>query len=89
MACYLLFGSYETVKNPSARKGNVMTILDLILLLIIAAICCLMSIALGFVGAIIGMWLARTLSLPELFIVELGDVHLSGQSSAPRSLSPC
>jgi uncharacterized membrane protein YeaQ/YmgE (transglycosylase-associated protein family) len=66
-----------------------MTILDLIILLIVAAICgslgmaisgysrggCLVSIALGFIGALIGMWLARVLSLPELFTLELGGVQ--------------
>ena len=63
-----------------------MTILDLIVLLVIAGICgalgqaisgfsrggCLVSIALGFVGALLGMWLARQLGLPELFAVQIG-----------------
>ena len=63
-----------------------MTLLDLIVLLIIAGICgalgqaisgfsrggCLVSIALGFVGAVIGMWLARVMGLPELFAVQIG-----------------
>jgi uncharacterized membrane protein YeaQ/YmgE (transglycosylase-associated protein family) len=63
-----------------------MTILDLVVLLIIAGVCgalgqaisgfsrggCLVSIALGFVGALLGMWLARTLGLPELFAVQIG-----------------
>jgi uncharacterized membrane protein YeaQ/YmgE (transglycosylase-associated protein family) len=63
-----------------------MTILDLVVLLLIAGICgaigqaisgfsrggCLVSIALGFVGALLGMWLARTLGLPELFAVQIG-----------------
>jgi uncharacterized membrane protein YeaQ/YmgE (transglycosylase-associated protein family) len=63
-----------------------MTILDLIVLLIIAGLCgalgqaitgysrggCLVSIALGFVGALLGMWLARNLGLPELFSVRIG-----------------
>ena len=63
-----------------------MTILDLIVLLIIAGICgalgqaisgfsrggCLVSIALGFVGALLGMWLARQLGLPELFAIQIG-----------------
>jgi uncharacterized membrane protein YeaQ/YmgE (transglycosylase-associated protein family) len=66
-----------------------MTILDLIILLIVAAVCgslgmaisgysrggCLVSIALGFIGALIGMWLARVLSLPEFFTLELGGVQ--------------
>jgi uncharacterized membrane protein YeaQ/YmgE (transglycosylase-associated protein family) len=63
-----------------------MTILDVIVLLVIAGICgslgqaisgysrggCLVSIALGFVGAILGMWLARQMGLPELFSIRIG-----------------
>jgi uncharacterized membrane protein YeaQ/YmgE (transglycosylase-associated protein family) len=66
-----------------------MTILDLIVLLIIAGLCgalgqaitgfsrggCLVSIALGFVGAVLGMWLARQLGLPELFSVQIGTTN--------------
>jgi uncharacterized membrane protein YeaQ/YmgE (transglycosylase-associated protein family) len=64
-----------------------MTLIDVILLLIVAGICgalgqaisgysrggCLVSIALGFIGALLGMWLARSLGLPELFAVRIGD----------------
>ncbi|HLN97653.1 MAG TPA: GlsB/YeaQ/YmgE family stress response membrane protein [Pyrinomonadaceae bacterium] len=63
-----------------------MTLLDLIVLLIIAGICgalgqaisgfsrggCLVSIALGFVGAVLGMWLSRQMGLPELFSIQIG-----------------
>lgn len=63
-----------------------MTLLDVIVLLLIAGVCgalgqaitgfsrggCLVSIALGFVGAILGMWLARQLGLPELFQIQIG-----------------
>ena len=63
-----------------------MTLFDLLILLLVAGICgalgqaitgftrggCLVSIALGFVGALVGMWLARTLGLPELFAVQIG-----------------
>jgi uncharacterized membrane protein YeaQ/YmgE (transglycosylase-associated protein family) len=63
-----------------------MTLLDLIILLIVAGVCgalgqaitgysrggCLVSIALGFVGALIGLWLARVMHLPELFSVQIG-----------------
>jgi uncharacterized membrane protein YeaQ/YmgE (transglycosylase-associated protein family) len=63
-----------------------MTILDLLVLFLIAGVCgalgqaisgysrggCLVSIALGFVGAVLGMWLARKLGLPELFAVQIG-----------------
>ncbi|HEX3280049.1 MAG TPA: GlsB/YeaQ/YmgE family stress response membrane protein [Pyrinomonadaceae bacterium] len=63
-----------------------MTVIDIIVLLIIAGLCgalgqaitgfsrggCLVSIALGFIGALLGMWLARNLGLPELFSVQIG-----------------
>jgi uncharacterized membrane protein YeaQ/YmgE (transglycosylase-associated protein family) len=63
-----------------------MTITDLLILLIVAGICgsigraisgyshggCLVSIALGFIGALIGMWLARVMHLPELYTVRVG-----------------
>lgn len=63
-----------------------MTLLDLVLLLIVAGVCgslgqaivgysrggCLVSIALGFIGALLGVWLARMLHLPELFSVQIG-----------------
>jgi len=61
-------------------------IFDLVILLIVAGVCgalgqaisgfsrggCLVSIALGFVGALLGMWLARQMGLPELFAVDIG-----------------
>jgi uncharacterized membrane protein YeaQ/YmgE (transglycosylase-associated protein family) len=60
-----------------------------IVLLIVAGICgafgqaitgysrggCLVSIALGFVGALIGMWLARVMHLPELFAIQIGSTN--------------
>jgi uncharacterized membrane protein YeaQ/YmgE (transglycosylase-associated protein family) len=33
------------------------------------------SIALGFVGALIGMWLARMMGLPELIPVNIGGTN--------------
>jgi uncharacterized membrane protein YeaQ/YmgE (transglycosylase-associated protein family) len=33
---------------------------------------CLVSIALGFIGALIGMWLARVAGLPEFLAVNVG-----------------
>jgi uncharacterized membrane protein YeaQ/YmgE (transglycosylase-associated protein family) len=33
---------------------------------------CLVSIAIGFVGAVLGVWLARTLGLPEMFVLNIG-----------------
>jgi uncharacterized membrane protein YeaQ/YmgE (transglycosylase-associated protein family) len=62
-----------------------MTLLSLIVLLIIAGVCgaagrsiagyshtgCLGSIALGFIGALLGSWLARHLHLPELLTLRI------------------
>ena len=63
-----------------------MTLIDLLILLLIAGVCgalgraivgyshggCLVSIALGFIGALLGGWLARQLGLPEPFGVHVG-----------------
>ena len=63
-----------------------MTILEIFLLLFIAGICgsigqsiagysrggCFVSIAVGFIGALLGSWLSRELGLPELFNVTVG-----------------
>jgi uncharacterized membrane protein YeaQ/YmgE (transglycosylase-associated protein family) len=65
------------------------SILEVIVLIIVAAVCgslgmaiggysrggCLVAIALGFIGALLGMGLARALSLPELFVLELGGTQ--------------
>jgi len=66
-----------------------MTIIDVLVLLLIAGVCgaigqaiggfsrggCLVSIALGFVGAVLGMWLARQMGLPELFSIRIGTTN--------------
>ena len=63
-----------------------MTLIDWLILLLIAGVCgslgqaiggytrggCLVSIALGFIGALVGMWLARNAGLPEPLPVEVG-----------------
>ena len=63
-----------------------MTLLELLVLLVVAGVCgalgqaisgfsrggCLVSIALGFVGALLGMWLARQAGMPELFALNVG-----------------
>ena len=36
----------------------------------------LTSIALGFIGALLGTWIARHLGLPELFSVNVGGTRL-------------
>jgi len=64
-----------------------MTVLEFIVLLIIAGICgaigraivgyprggLLVTIALGFIGALLGVWISRGTGLPELFTIQLGD----------------
>jgi uncharacterized membrane protein YeaQ/YmgE (transglycosylase-associated protein family) len=63
-----------------------MTIVSLIVLLVIAAIAgsigqalagyslggCLVSTVVGFVGAFLGLWLARQFGLPEFFTISVG-----------------
>jgi uncharacterized membrane protein YeaQ/YmgE (transglycosylase-associated protein family) len=63
-----------------------MSALEFLLLLLVAGICgslaramvgyshggCLVSIALGFVGAVIGSWLARAANLPDPFVIQVG-----------------
>lgn len=63
-----------------------MTLTELIVLLIIAAICgavgqslagydlggCLVSIVVGFIGAYIGLWVAGKFGLPEMLAIKIG-----------------
>jgi len=63
-----------------------MSLPALLLLIVIAAVCgaigkalagsvrggLIVSIALGFVGALLGPWVARALKLPEPFMVNIG-----------------
>ena len=63
-----------------------MTIVEFLVLLLIAAICgmigqalagysvggCIISAIVGFVGALVGLWLARQLGLPELLTIRVG-----------------
>jgi uncharacterized membrane protein YeaQ/YmgE (transglycosylase-associated protein family) len=64
-----------------------MTLLELFVLLLVAGICgaigqaiagyshggCLVSIAVGFIGAIIGTWLARELVFPSFLTIDVGS----------------
>lgn len=61
-------------------------LIQLLVLLLIAGLCgalgqaitgyshggCLVSIALGFIGALLGTWLAGMLHLPELIVIPVG-----------------
>lgn len=65
-----------------------MSLLSFLLLLFIAAVCgaigqafagysvggCLVSIVVGFIGALIGMWIASGLGLPVFFVADVGGV---------------
>jgi len=67
-------------------RRNGMTLIDLLLLLLVAGVCgaigqaiggfsrggCLVSIALGFIGSLIGVLVARKLGLPEPLPVQVG-----------------
>jgi len=65
-----------------------MSLLELLILLLVAGICgavgkaiagsypggFLVSIAVGFIGALVGTWVARLVGLPELFAVNVGTM---------------
>ncbi len=63
-----------------------MSLIDLVILLLVAGLCgaigqavtgfsrggCLVSIGVGFVGALVGTWIARVLALPEVIVLDVG-----------------
>lgn len=63
-----------------------MTLIELLLLLVIAAVCggigqaiagyslggCIVSTVVGFIGALLGGWLAGRFGLPEMFVLNIG-----------------
>lgn len=63
-----------------------MSLMSILILLLVAGICgsigraivgyshggCLVSVALGFIGAILGVWIADALHLPHLFMLSIG-----------------
>jgi uncharacterized membrane protein YeaQ/YmgE (transglycosylase-associated protein family) len=67
-----------------------MTVVEFLLLLLVAGVCgslaqalvgyshggCLVSIVLGFIGAILGSWLAQKMGLPELFTIHIGGKNI-------------
>lgn len=75
--CKQLFQKFEE---------GMMTLPEFIILFFIAGICgsiahtltgythggCIISIITGFIGALIGTWLAKKLNLPDFFIVRIG-----------------
>ena len=66
-----------------------MSILEFFLLLIVAGIVgsigqslvgyssggCFLSVIVGFIGALIGTWIARKIGLPEVFVLNIGGVE--------------
>ncbi len=66
-----------------------MSLFELLILLVVAGVCgalgqaiggysrggCLVSIALGFIGALLGTWLSRLLSLPELLAIHFDSTN--------------
>lgn len=63
-----------------------MTLVELLVLLVVAGLCgaigqaitgftrggCLGAIGVGFIGSLIGTWIAREMGLPEVFAVDIG-----------------
>lgn len=63
-----------------------MTLIDLLLLLLVAGVIgslgqaiagfdtggCLVSVAIGFIGALLGAWIGRSLGLGELWVISVG-----------------
>lgn len=66
-----------------------MTLVDLLLLLLVAGVCgaigeaiagftrggCVVSVVVGFIGAFFGRWLAGAMDLPEPFTIEIGGAR--------------
>ena len=66
--------------------STTMGLVDWVILLLVAAVCgsigqaisgysrrgCLVSSAIGFIGAFLGMWMAGKIGLPELFALNIG-----------------
>ena len=67
-----------------------MTVVDFLILALVAAVCgmigeslvgysiggCLTSAVIGYVGAFIGLWVARQFGLPELFTVTVSGTSI-------------
>ena len=63
-----------------------MTVFEFLVLLVVAGVCgavgqavagysrggCLVSIGLGFIGAVVGLWIGRNLGLPEVLTISTG-----------------
>jgi uncharacterized membrane protein YeaQ/YmgE (transglycosylase-associated protein family) len=63
-----------------------MSLMQLLLLLLVAGVCgsvgraiagyshggCIVSVAVGFIGALVGSWIATKLALPEILAISVG-----------------
>lgn len=77
------------VALKSKGEHRPMGIIEFIILLVVAGVCgslgqaiggysrggCLVSIALGFIGALLGMWLAHMMGLPELYSIQFNGTN--------------
>jgi uncharacterized membrane protein YeaQ/YmgE (transglycosylase-associated protein family) len=66
-----------------------MNLLEFLVLLLVAGVCgaigqalggfsrggCVVSVALGFIGALLGLWIARAMELPEVLPLEIGSTR--------------
>lgn len=67
-----------------------MSIVEILILLLVAALCgalaqaitgyshggCVVAIVIGFIGALLGGWLARQFNLPDFFDVQVAGVRI-------------
>ena len=66
-----------------------MTILELVIYIVVAALCAGVaesllgihagffgSVVIGWLGAFVGTWVARKTGLPELFVLRIGDMAI-------------
>ena len=74
------------VRASGRKEEDVVTLVDLLLLLFVAGLSgavgqaiagyshggCLVAVAVGFIGAVIGIWLARIMGLPSMFVLHFG-----------------
>ena len=79
-------GRVLSCEDPQEATAMVFTPLSLFVFLVIAAVCgsigraigggsrggCLVSVALGLIGALLGSWIAHQLKLPEPIVVHVG-----------------
>jgi uncharacterized membrane protein YeaQ/YmgE (transglycosylase-associated protein family) len=82
----MLTARLQVVERTYYTGRLIMTIVQFLVLLLIAAVCgaigqalagyslggCLVSAVVGFVGAFLGLWLARQLGLPEVLVIRVG-----------------